>query len=117
MLEFFGLLVKLFYLSIAMIFYAIFNLLASAGAYHQNKDMPGNDFIFVSAVCSLIAIPMLFGAYPAAIVTWMGGLVSLFIGSKKNHEATDEFNPTFYFINLTFGVLIAVFMIVIFSGS
>lgn len=117
MLEFFGLLLKLLYLSIAMIFYAIFNLLASAGAYRKDKDMPGNDFIFVSAVCSLVAIPMLFGAYPAAIVTWVGGLVSLFIGSKKNHEANDEFNPTFNFINLTFGVLIAVFMIVIFSGS
>ena len=117
MLEFFGLLVKLFYLSIAMIFYAIFNLLASAGAYHQNKDMPGNDFIFVSAVCSLIAIPMLFGAYPAAIVTWVGGLALYFIGAKANHEANDDSNPTFFFINLTFGVLIAVFMIVIFSGS
>lgn len=117
MLEFFGLLLKLFYLSIAMIFYTIFNLFASAGAYHQDKDMPGNDFIFVSAVCALVAIPMLFSAYPAAIVTWVAGLVSLFIGSKKNHEASDEFNPTFYFINLTFGVLIAVFMIVLFSGS
>lgn len=117
MIEFFGLLLKLFYLSIAMIFYAIFNLLASAGAYHKNKDMPGNDFIFVSAVCSLVAIPMLFGAYPAAIVTWVAGLVSYFIGAKKNHDANDDSNPTFFFINLTFGVLIAVFMIVIFSGS
>ena len=117
MIEFFGLLLKLFYLSIAMIFYAIFNLLASAGAYHKNKDMPGNDFIFVSAVCSLVAIPMLFGAYPVAIVTWVAGLVSYSIGSKKNHEASEDSEPTFFFINLTFGVLIAVFMIVIFSGS
>ena len=117
MLEVFGLLLKLIYLSVAMIFYAIFNLFASAGNYSRKKDLPGNDFIFVSAVCSLIAIPMLFGAYPVAIVTWVAGLVLYYIGSKKNHEANDEFNPTFYFINLTFGVLIAVFMIVIFSGS
>lgn len=117
MAEAIELLLKLFYLSVAMIIYTLFNLFASAGAYHQDKDMPGNDFIFVSAVCALVAIPMLFGAYPAAIVTWVAGLVSLFIGSKKNHEASDEFNPTFYFINLTFGVLIAVFMIVLFSGS
>ena len=117
MLEFFGLLLKLFYLSIAMIIYALFNLFVSAGAYYKKRDMPGNDFIFVSAVCSLIAIPMLFGAYPVAIVTWIAGLVSLFIGSKKNHEASGESDPTFYFINATFGVLITVFMIVIFSGS
>ena len=113
MLEFFGLLLKLFYLSIAMIFYALFNLFACFG----KKNAPGNDFIFVSAVCSLISIPMLFGAYPVAIVTWIAGLVSLFIGSKKNHEASGESDPTFYFINVTFGVLITVFMIVIFSGS
>ena len=117
MLEFFGLLVKLFYLSIAMIIYALFNLFVSAGSYYKKKDMPGNDFIFVSAVCSLVAIPMLFGAYPVAIVTWVAGLVSYFIGAKKNYEASDDSNPTFFFINLTFGVLIAVFMIVIFSGS
>lgn len=111
------LLIKLFFLVLGIIIYTLFNLFASAGAYRKDKDMPGNDFIFVSAICALIAIPMLFGAYPAAIVTWVAGLVSLFIGSKKNHEANDESNPTFYFINLTFGVLIAVFMIVIFSGS
>ena len=112
MAEAIGLLVKLVYLSVGIIIYTLFNLFA----FFRTKNTPGNDFIFVSAVCSLIAIPMLFGAYPAAIVTWVGGLVSLFIGSKKNHEATDEFNPTFYFINLTFGVLIAVFMIVLFLG-
>ena len=116
MLEVFGLLLKLIYLSVAMIFYAIFNLLASAGNYSRKKDMPGNDFIFVSAVCSLIAIPMLFGAYPLAIITWIVGLMLLFIGSKKNHEANDDSKPTFYFINVTFGVLIAVFMLLLFVG-
>ena len=37
MLEFFGLLLKLFYLSIAMIIYALFNLFVSAGAYYKKK--------------------------------------------------------------------------------
>ena len=113
MIEFFGLLLKLFYLSIAMIFYALFNLFACFG----KKNAPGNDFIFVSVVCFLTTIPMLFGAYPLAIITWIVGLVLLFIGSKKNHEANDESAPTFYFINVTIGAIIAVFMIVIFSGS
>ena len=116
MLEVFGLLLKLIYLSVAMIIYTLFNLFASVRAFHKNKDMPGNDFIFVSAVCSLIAIPMLFGAYPVAIVTWVAGLVLYFIGSKKNHEANDDSKPTFYFINVTFGVLIAVFMLLLFVG-
>lgn len=35
MLEFFGLLLKLFYLSIAMIIYALFNLFVSAGSYYK----------------------------------------------------------------------------------
>ncbi len=107
MLEVFGLLLKLIYLSVAMIFYALFNLFACFG----KKNAPGNDFIFVSVVCFLTTIPMLFGAYPLAIITWIVGLMLLFIGSKKNHEANDDSNPTFYFINLTFGGFIAVFLL------
>ena len=113
MLEFFGLLLKLFYLSIAMIFYTLFNLFACFGI----KNTPGNKDIFLSVLCSLITIPMLFTSYPLAIITWIGGLALYFIGAKANHEANDNSNPTFFFINLTFGVVIAVFMIVIFSGS
>ena len=112
MLEFFGLLLKLFYLSIAMIFYTLFNLFACFGI----KNAPGNKDIFLSVLCSLITIPMLFGAYPLAIITWIVGLMLLFIGSKKNHEANDDSNPTFYFINVTIGAIIAVFMIVLFLG-
>ena len=112
MLEVFGLLLTLIYLSADMIFYAFFNLFACFG----KKNAPGNDFIFVSVVCFLTTIPMLFGAYPLAIITWIVGLMLLFIGSKKNHEASEDSNPTFYFINVTFGGLIAVFMIVLFFG-
>ena len=116
MAEAIELLLKLFYLSVAMIIYTLFNLFASARAFHKNKDMPGNDFIFVSVVCFLTTIPMLFGAYPLAILTWIVGLMLLFIGSKKNHEANDESAPPFYFINVTIGAIIAVFMIVLFLG-
>ena len=116
MAEAFGLLVKLFYLSVGIIIYSLFNLFASSSSYFRKKNAPGNDYIFLSALCSLITLPMLFGSYPLAIVTWIGGLVLLFIGSKKNHEANNDSDPTFYFINLTFGGLIAVFMIVLFLG-
>lgn len=116
MAEAFGLLVKLFYLSVGIIIYSLFNLFASSSSYFRKKNTPGNDYIFLSALCSLITLPMLFGSYPLAIVTWIGGLVLLFIGSKKNHEANNDSDPTFYFINLTFGGLIAVFMIVLFLG-
>ena len=116
MAEVFRFLMKLLYLSGFIIIYALFNLFASSSAYFRKKNTPGNDYIFLSALCSLITLPMLFGSYPLAIVTWIGGLVLLFIGSKKNHEANDDSNPTFYFINLTFGGLIAVFMIVLFLG-
>ena len=113
MAEAIELLLKLFYLSVAMIIYTLFNIFASARAFHKNKDMPGNDFILVSAVCSLVAIPTLFGVYPVAIVAWVAGLVFYFIGSKKNHEANDDSNPTFYFIIVTFGALIAVFLLLL----
>ena len=112
MVEFFGLLVKIFYLSLFIIFYSLFNLFACFG----KKNAPGNDFIFVSVVCFLTTIPMLFVAYPLAIITWIVGLVLLFIGSKKNHEANDESDPTFYFINVTIGAIIAVFMFLLFLG-
>ena len=109
MVEFFGLLVKIFYLSLFIIFYSLFNLFACFG----KKNAPGNDFIFVSVVCFLTTIPMLFVAYPLAIITWIGGLALYFIGAKANHEANDDSTPPFYFINLTIGVLIPVFLLLL----
>ena len=107
MAEAIELLVKLVYLSVGIIIYTLFNLFA----FFRTKNTPGNDYIFLSALCSIITLPMLFGSYPLSIVTWIGGLVLYFIGAKKNHEANDDSNPTFYFINVTFGVLIAVFLL------
>ena len=112
MAEAIGLLVKLVYLSVGIIIYTLFNLFA----FFRTKNTPGNDYIFLSALCSIITLPMLFGSYPLSIVTWIGGLVLYFIGAIKNHEANDDSNPTFYFINVTFGGLIAVFMFVLFFG-
>lgn len=109
MAEAIGLLVKLVYLSVGIIIYTLFNLFA----FFRTKNTPGNDYIFLSALCSIITLPMLFGFYPLSIVTWIGGLVLYFIGAKKNHEANDDSNPTFYFINVTFGVLIAVFLLLL----
>lgn len=116
MAEAIGLLVKLVYLSVGIIIYTLFNLFASSSAYFRKKNTPGNKDIFLSALCSIITLPMLFTSYPLAIITWIGGLVLYFIGAKANHEANDDSNPTFYFINVTFGVLIAVFMILLFLG-
>lgn len=109
MAEAIGLLVKLVYLSVGIIIYTLFNLFA----FFRTKNTPGNDYIFLSALCSIITLPMLFGSYPLSIVTWIGGLVLYFIGAKKNHEASDDSNPTFYFINLTFGAIIAVFLLLL----
>ena len=113
MAEAIELLLKLFYLSVGIIIYSLFNLFASSSAYFRKKNTPGNDYIFLSALCSFITLPMLFGSYPLAIVTWIGGLVFYFIGAKKNHEANDDSNPTFYFIIVTFGALIAVFLLLL----
>ena len=106
-----------FYNVLFVIFgYSLLNLTVSLVAQYRKKNTPGNDYIFLSALCSIITLPMLFGSYPLSIVTWVAGLVFYFIGAKKNHEANDDSNPTFYFINLTFGGLITVFMIVLFLG-
>ena len=109
MAEAIGLLMKLFYLSVGVIIYTLCNLFA----FFRTKNTPGNDYIFLSALCSIITLPMLFGSYPLSIATWIGGLVLYFIGAKKNHEANDESNPTFDFINLTFGAIIAVFLLLL----
>ena len=109
MAEVFRLLMKLFVLSVGIIIYTLFNVFAC----FRKKNAPGNDYIFLSALCSIITLPMLFGSYPLSIVTWVGGLVLYFIGAKKNHEASDDSNPTFYFINLTFGAIIAVFLLLL----
>lgn len=109
MAEAIGLLVKLVYLSVGIIIYTLFNLFA----FFRTKNTPGNDYIFLSALCSIITLPMLFGSYPLSIVTWIGGLVLYFIGAKKNHEANNDSNPTFYFINITFGAIITVFLLLL----
>ena len=109
MAEEIGLLVKLVYLSVGIIIYTLFNLFA----FFRTKNTPGNDYIFLSALCSIITLPMLFGSYPLSIVTWIGGLVLYFIGAKKNHEANNDSNPTFYFINITFGAIITVFLLLL----
>ena len=103
------LLIKLFFLVLSIIIYTLFNLFA----FFRTKNTPGNDYIFLSALCSIITLPMLFGSYPLSIVTWIGGLALYFIGAKANHEANDDSTPPFYFINLTIGVLIAVFLLLL----
>ena len=113
MLEVFRILMKLAYLSVFIIIYSLFNLFASSSSYFRKKNTPGNDYIFLSALCSLLTLPMLFGSYPLAIITWIGGLALYFIGAKKNHEANNESAPPFYLINLTLGVLIPVFLLLL----
>ena len=103
------LLIKLFFLVLSIIIYTLFNLFA----FFRTKNTPGNDYIFLSALCSIITLPMLFGSYPLSIVTWIGGLVLYFIGSKMNQEVSDDSNPTFYFINITFGAIITVFLLLL----
>ena len=113
MAEVFRFLMKLLYLSGFIIIYALFNLFSSSIAYFRKKNTPGNKDIFLSVICSLITIPILFTSYPLAIITWIGGLALYFIGAKANHEANDDSTPPFYFINLTIGVLIPVFLLLL----
>ena len=103
------LLIKLFFLVLSIIIYTLFNLFA----FFRTKNTPGNDYIFLSALCSIITLPMLFGSYPLSIVTWIGGLALYFTGAKENHKANNDSTPPFYFINLTIGVLIPVFLLLV----
>ena len=61
------LLIKLFFLVLSIIIYTLFNLFA----FFRTKNTPGNDYIFLSALCSIITLPMLFGSYPLSIVRIM----------------------------------------------
>ena len=113
MLEVFRILMKLAYLSVFIIIYSLFNLFTSSIAYFRKKNTPGNNDIFLSVLCSIMTIPMLFTSFPLAVITWIGGLALYFIGAKQNHEANNESAPPYYFINLTFGVLIPVFLLLL----
>lgn len=113
MAEVFRFLMKLLYLSGFIIIYALFNLFSSSIAYFRKKNTPGNKDIFLSVICSLITIPILFTSYPLAIITWIGGLALYFTGAKENHKANNDSTPPFYFINLTIGVLIPVFLLLV----
>ena len=50
MAEAFGLLVKLFYLSVGIIIYSLFNLFASSSAYFRKKNTPGNKDVAIYRV-------------------------------------------------------------------
>ena len=101
-----------FYHVLFVIFaYSLSNLTVSLIAHFRKKNTPGNNYVYIGTLFSLGTIPLLFLYYPLAIAAWFVAIVLYYRGAKMNHEANDDSNPTFYFINLTFGALITVFLL------
>ena len=93
--------------------YSLLNLTVSLIAYYRKKNTPGNNYIYMSTLCSLGTIPLLFLYYPLALAAWFVGIVLYYSGAKMNHEANDDSTPMSYLFGLMIAVIItfALFLI------
>ena len=96
-----------FYNLLFVIFaYSLLNLTVSLIAHFRKKNTPGNNYIYMSILCSLGTIPVLFLYYPLAIAAWFVAIVLYYSGAKMNHEANDDTTPMFYLFSLTIAAFI-----------
>ena len=96
-----------FYHVLFVIFaYSLLNLTVSLIAHFRKKNTPGNNYIYMSILCSFGTIPLLFLYYPLAIAAWFVAIVLYYRGAKMNHEANDDTTPLFYLFSLTIAAII-----------
>ena len=86
--------------------YSLLNLTVSLIANFRKKNTPGNNYIYMSILCSFGTIPLLFLYYPLAIAAWFVAIVLYYSGAKMNHEANDDTTPLFYLFSLTIAAII-----------
>ena len=100
---FFDLIYNLIYMIIG---YSLLNLTLSLIAKYRKKNTSGNNYIYMSILCSLGTIPVLFLYYPLAPAAWFIGIVLYCRGAEMNHEDKKDYIPVSYLFSMTIAVII-----------
>lgn len=86
--------------------YSLLNLTVSLIANFRKKNAPGNNYIYMSILCSFGTIPLLFLYYPLALAAWFINIVLYCRGSEMNHEEKKDYIPLSYLFSMTIAAII-----------
>lgn len=100
---FFDLIYNLIYMIIG---YSLLNLTLSLIAKYRKKNTAGNNYIYMSILCSLGTIPVLFLYYPLASAVWFIHIVLYCRGAQMNHEDKKDYIPLSYLFSMTIAAII-----------
>lgn len=96
----------LYTLIFMIIGYSLLNLTISLIANFRKKNMPGNNYIYMSILCSFGTIPLLFLYYPLALAPWFISIVLYCRGAEMNHEEKKDYIPLSYLFSMTIAAII-----------
>ena len=95
--------------------YSLLNLAVSLIAKFRKKNTPGNNYIYMSILCSFGTIPLLFLYYPLALAAWFINIVLYCRGAEMNHEEKKDYIPLSYLFSMTIAAIITLALFSIFS--
>ena len=95
--------------------YSLLNLAVSLIAKFRKKNTPGNNYIYMSILCSSGTIPLLFLYYPLALAAWFVSIVLYCRGAEMNHEEKKDYIPLSYLFSMTIAAIITLALFSIFS--
>lgn len=95
--------------------YSLLNLAVSLIAKFRKKNTPGNNYIYMSILCSFGTIPLLFLYYPLSLVAWFISIVLYCRGAEMNHEEKKDYIPLSYLFSMTIAAIITLALFSIFS--
>lgn len=95
--------------------YSLLNLAVSLIAKFRKKNTPGNNYIYMSILCSFGTIPLLFLYYPLALAAWFVSIVLYCRGAEMNHEEKKDYIPLSYLFSMTIAAIITLALFSIFS--
>lgn len=95
--------------------YSLLNLTVSLVAHSRKKNTPGNNYIYMSILCSFGTIPLLFLYYPLSLVAWFISIVLYCRGAEMNHEEKKDYIPLSYLFSMTIAAIITLALFSIFS--
>ena len=95
--------------------YSLLNLAVSLIAKFRKKNTPGNNYIYMSILCSFGTIPLLFLYYPLSLGAWFISIVLYCRGAEINHEEKKDYIPLSYLFSMTIAAIITLALFSIFS--
>ena len=86
--------------------YSLLNLTISLIANFRKKNTPGNNYIYMSILCSFGTIPLLFLYYLLALAAWFINIVLYCRGAEMNHEEKKDYIPLSYLFSMTIAAIV-----------